>query len=80
LRILEWIGVDPRGQDEPLRLPGPWVFPLDLSGIEVPSRRSSGMPDARSSDHGPRHPVLGGDPHPFRPDSVQELSGTSIRL
>jgi len=80
LRILELIGVDPRGQDEPLRLPGPWVFPLDLSGIETPSRRSSGMPDARSSDHGPRHPVLGGDPHPFRPDSVQELSGTSIRL
>jgi len=80
LRILELIGVDPRGQDEPLRLPGPWVFPLDLSGSEAPSRRSSGMPDAHFSDHRPRHPVFGGDPYPFRPDGVQELSGTSIRL
>ncbi|WP_448593102.1 hypothetical protein [Thermoflexus hugenholtzii] len=80
LRILELIGVDPRGQDEPLRLPGPWVFPLDLSGIEAPSRRSSGMPDAHFSDHRPRHPVFGGDPYPFRPDGVQELSGISIRI
>ena len=45
LRILELIGVDPNGQGEPLRVPGPWVFPSDRSGVGASQGLSSGAPD-----------------------------------